>query len=141
VLLVQAVLAVAGAGRADTAAAGARARGRLAFAGVAGTCCGWCCCVRCGPGWPPARGLARGGAGAGLGAAVALLAWWPLWLAGLAGDGGGLRLLGVPLAGVGFAGCCGPGWTCVRASGSRPTPARGWPSCSRASGRTSCSTR
>lgn len=39
----------------------------------------------------------------GLGAASALIAWWPLWWAGLADAAGGLRLLGVALAGAALA--------------------------------------
>ncbi|MGL6109538.1 MAG: sensor histidine kinase [Rubrivivax sp.] len=39
-----------------------------------------------------------------LGAAAALIAWWPLWWAGLTELGGGLRLLGVALAGASLAG-------------------------------------
>jgi two-component system, LytTR family, sensor histidine kinase AlgZ len=38
-----------------------------------------------------------------LGAAAALIAWWPLWWAGLAGSAQGLRLLGVALAGAALA--------------------------------------
>jgi two-component system sensor histidine kinase AlgZ len=38
-----------------------------------------------------------------LGAAAAVLAWWPLWWAGLADTGGGLRIPGVLLAGAALA--------------------------------------
>ncbi len=46
---------------------------------------------------------ARLGSLLALGAASALIAWWPLWWAGLADTGQGLRLLGVPLAGAALA--------------------------------------
>jgi two-component system, LytTR family, sensor histidine kinase AlgZ len=39
-----------------------------------------------------------------LGAAAALLAWWPLWWAGLADTAGGLHVPGVMLAGAALAG-------------------------------------
>jgi two-component system sensor histidine kinase AlgZ len=47
---------------------------------------------------------ARLGSLLALGAACALIAWWPLWWAGLADTGQGLRLVGVPLAGAALAG-------------------------------------
>jgi two-component system sensor histidine kinase AlgZ len=43
-----------------------------------------------------------------LGAGSALIAWWPLWWAGLADAGGGLHLAGVALAGAALAGAV---WT------------------------------
>ncbi len=50
------------------------------------------------------RSAARLGSLMALGAGSALIAWWPLWWAGLAETGQGLRLLGVPLAGAALAG-------------------------------------
>jgi len=47
---------------------------------------------------------ARLGSLLALGAASALIAWWPLWWAGLADTGHGLRLLGVALTGAALAG-------------------------------------
>jgi two-component system sensor histidine kinase AlgZ len=103
VLLVQAVLAVAALGTATGAADWLARQGALAFAGAGGTLL-WLvllCSLR--P-WLARWGQRlRAAAVLLLGAAVALLSWWPLWLAGLADAGGGLRLLGVPLAGAGFA--------------------------------------
>jgi two-component system, LytTR family, sensor histidine kinase AlgZ len=49
-------------------------------------------------------GAARLGSLLALGAASALIAWWPLWWAGLADAGAGLHLLGVALAGAALAG-------------------------------------
>ena len=104
VLLVQAVLAVAALCTAEHGADWLARQGAGAFAGAAGTVT-WLvllCSLR--PWLGRRAAWLRGSAVLGLGAAMALGAWWPLWLAGLAGDGGGLRLLGVPLAGAGFAG-------------------------------------
>ncbi len=103
VLLVQAVLAVVALSTADNAADWLARQGAGAFAGAAGTVL-WLvllCWLR--PWLARRTPLRRGAAVLSLGAVVALLAWGPLWLAGLAGDGNGLRLLGVPLAGAGFA--------------------------------------
>lgn len=104
VLLVQGVLAVAVLGTADGAADWLARQGAAAFAGAAGTLL-WLVLVctlqrrllQCRPALRAALLL-------GLGAALALAVWWPLWLIGLAGTGGGLRLLGLPLAGAGLAG-------------------------------------
>ncbi len=103
VLLVQAVLALAVLGHANGAGDWLARQGAAAFGGAAATVL-WLVLLcsmrnwlgRHSPGWRAAAVLA-------LGAGTALLAWWPLWLAGLADDGGGLRWAGVPLAGAGFA--------------------------------------
>lgn len=103
VLLVQAALAIAALGGADTLASWGARQAVFAFGGVAGTLL-WLvavCALR-----RPLRVLAaatRAGVVLGLGAAAALLAWWPLAWAGLAGEGHGLKLAAVGLAGVGFA--------------------------------------
>lgn len=103
VLLVQVALAIAALAGADTAAAWGSRQAVFAFAGVAGTLL-WLvtvCALR-----RPLRALGsagRAGVVLGLGAAAALLAWWPLDWAGLAGEAQGLKLAGVALAGVGFA--------------------------------------
>jgi two-component system sensor histidine kinase AlgZ len=139
VLLVQAALAVALAAR--------RAGTGGAPGGRAGLCRRWpatllwlvlVCALRPlrrprGPARVPVLGLGAAGGAAGLGAAVA-------W-AGLAGD----RRLALrrrarwpapALAALLWA------WLDLRSRIWQPaTPARGWPSCSRASGRTSCSMR
>ena len=103
VLLVQAVLAiVALAGATTTAEWGAR-QAVLAFGGVAGTLL-WLvavCALRQPLRHTPAA--ARTAAVLGLGGGAALLAWWPLAWAGLAGDAGLLRAAGLLLAGVAFA--------------------------------------
>jgi two-component system, LytTR family, sensor histidine kinase AlgZ len=103
VLLVQAVLAVVALSTATNSLDWLARQGAGAFAGAAGTVT-WLvllCALR--P-WlarrsPPVRGVSV----LALGAGVALGMWWPLWLGGLAADGGGLRWIGVPLAGAGFA--------------------------------------
>jgi two-component system, LytTR family, sensor histidine kinase AlgZ len=99
---VQAVLTVAVlAGSADGADWVAR-QGAAAFGGAAGTVL-WLVMLCSARRWLATHGMAlRGAVMLGLGALVALAAWWPLWLAGLA-DGGALRVLGVLLAGVGLA--------------------------------------
>ena len=103
VLLVQAVLAVVALSTASHGADWLARQGAGAFAGAAGTVT-WLvvlCALRR---WLGRRQpWLRGAVVLGLGALMALASWWPLWLAGLAGDGGGLRLVGVPLAGAGFA--------------------------------------
>lgn len=103
VLLVQAVLAVAALGGADTVSAWGARQAVFAFAGVAGTLL-WLVAVcalrhplrRAPPAW-------RAGAVLGVGAGASWLAWWPLAWAGLAGEATALRLVAVALAGVGFA--------------------------------------
>jgi two-component system sensor histidine kinase AlgZ len=103
VLLVQAVLAVVALCTAGNAADWLARQGAGAFAGAAGTVL-WLvllCWLR--PWLVRRQPFARAATVLVLGAAVALLSWVPLWLAGLADDGKGLRLLGVPLAGAGFA--------------------------------------
>ena len=65
---------------------------------------------------------ARLGSLLALGAACALIAWWPLWWAGLADTGQGLRLLGVPLAGAALAGAAWA-WLDLRARLWQPVDA------------------
>jgi two-component system sensor histidine kinase AlgZ len=65
---------------------------------------------------------ARLGSLLALGAAAALIAWWPLWWAGLADTGQGLRLLGVPLAGAALAGAAWA-WLDLRARLWQPVDA------------------
>jgi two-component system sensor histidine kinase AlgZ len=65
---------------------------------------------------------ARLGSLLALGAASALLAWWPLWWAGLADAGRGLHLLGVPLAGAALAGAAWA-WLDLRARMWQPVDA------------------
>lgn len=102
VLLVQAVLAVAVLAASTDAADWLARQGAAAFGGAAGTVL-WLVLLCSARRWLAAHGMAlRGAVMLGLGAGVALAAWWPLWLAGLA-DGGALRVLGVGLAGVGLA--------------------------------------
>lgn len=103
VLLVQAVLAIAALGGADTLPAWGTRQAVFAFGGVAGTLL-WlvavCALQR------PLRALGaavRAAVVLGLGGAAALLAWWPLAWAGLAGEGQVLSLAAVALAGLGFA--------------------------------------
>jgi two-component system sensor histidine kinase AlgZ len=104
VLLVQAVLAIAALGGADTLTAWGARQAVFAFGGVAGTLLwlvGVCALQR------PLRALgaaARAAVVLGLGGAAALLAWAPLAWAGLAGEGQALALTAVALSGVGFAG-------------------------------------
>ncbi len=57
-----------------------------------------------------------------LGAAAALIAWWPLWWAGLADAGGGLHVAGVALAGAVVAGAVWA-WLDQRARLWRPVDA------------------
>jgi len=103
VLLVQAVLAVAALSSASNGADWLARQGAGAFGGAAGTVL-WLvllCSLRR---WLiPRSAPVRGAAVLGLGAGVALLAWWPLWLAGLATDGDGLRAPGIALVGAGLA--------------------------------------
>jgi two-component system sensor histidine kinase AlgZ len=103
VLLVQVVLAIeALAGAGDLTGWGAR-QAVLAFGGVAATLM-WLvavCALR-----QPLRRVDlpwRTSGVLALGALTALAAWAPLWWAGLAGEGGPLRLLAVMLAGMAFA--------------------------------------
>ncbi len=102
VLLVQAVLAIAALGGAETVAAWGARQATLAFSGVAGTLLwlvGVCALRRL---LLAAGGAVRAGVVLGLGAASGLLAWWSLAWAGLVGDSV-LRLSAVALAGVAFA--------------------------------------
>ena len=103
VLLVQAVLAIVALGTADSPADWGARQAALAFGGVAGTLV-WLVAV-CGARRPLRRlGTApRAALVLALGALAALLAWAPLWWAGLAPWVGGLRGAAVLLAGAGFA--------------------------------------
>jgi len=103
VLFVQGVLAIVALGSATTVADWGARQAALAFGGVAGTL-SWLVAM-CALRRPlqhlaaPARlALVLGG-----GASAALLAWLPLWWAGLSGVSGGLRAVAVGLAGAAFA--------------------------------------
>ena len=103
VLLVQAALAIAALGGADSLPAWGARQAVFAFGGVAGTLL-WLvavCALR-----RPLRAVgaaARAAGVLGLGGVAALLAWWPLAWAGLAGEGHALKLVAVGLSGLGFA--------------------------------------
>jgi two-component system, LytTR family, sensor histidine kinase AlgZ len=103
VLLVQIVLAVVAMGSAQGAADWAQRQAALAFVGVVG-CLIWLvsvCALR-----KPLRAAStapRSGGVLALGALAALMAWWPVWWAGLGGPAHALRIVAVALAGVGFA--------------------------------------
>jgi two-component system sensor histidine kinase AlgZ len=102
VLLVQAVLAVAVLAGSQDGADWLARQGAAAFGGAAGTVL-WLVLVCAARRWLQRRGSTlRALAMPAAGAAVALLVWWPLWLAGLA-QGGSLRVAGVALAGAGMA--------------------------------------
>ena len=129
---------------ADGAGAWPRAAGGVAFAGLGGTLL-WLVLV-CALRAPlrrlaaPARGPWRRWCSVRAAALAGLLPLW--WLALRRAARRLARAGGVALAGAGLAGAAvglaGP----ARAHlGSRSRPACAWPSCSRASGRTSCSTR
>ena len=103
VLLVQAVLALVAMGGADNLADWGARQATLAFGGLAGTLL-WLVAV-CGA-RRPLRQLATAPRAAmvlAIGALAALMAWAPLWWAGLAPMTGGLRVAAVLLAGAGFA--------------------------------------
>ncbi|MBL8331663.1 MAG: histidine kinase [Rubrivivax sp.] len=103
VLLVQLVLALGVLATSQGPADWLARQGAAAFAGAAATVL-WLVVVCALRGWLMRREpLPRAGAALALGALAAWLAWVPLWLGGLAGDGGGLRWLGVPLLGAGLA--------------------------------------
>jgi two-component system sensor histidine kinase AlgZ len=101
VVLVQAVLAIVALGGADTVSEWGSHQAVLAFGGAAATLL-WLvplCALR-----QPlhrVRTAARAGAVLALGSGAALLAWWPLWWAGLAP--GGLRGPAVAAGGAAFA--------------------------------------
>ena len=122
VLLVQVVLAVGSLLTADRLADWMARQAAAAYGGAAGTVL-WLvvlCALRA---WLQARSApARAGAVLGLGALAALAAWAPLWALGLSGDGGGLRWLGVPLAGAAFAGALWA-WLALRARIWQPATA------------------
>ena len=103
VLLVQAVLALVALGSASSAADWGAHQAALAFSGVAGTLL-WLVTV-CGLRHPlhRARAPARAAVVLAIGGAAALVAWLPLWWAGLSGAAGGLRAAAVVMAGVAFA--------------------------------------
>ena len=103
VLLVQAALLVAALGTADSLPAWGPQWAVLAFVGVAGTLV-WLVAV-CAAKTPLHRAAPalRVAVVLALGAAAALLAWLPLWWAGLAGASGGLRVAALLLGGMGFA--------------------------------------
>jgi two-component system sensor histidine kinase AlgZ len=103
VLLVQAALALVALGGAETLADWGARQAALAFGGVAAALL-WLvlvCALR-----QPLRRVAahaRAAVVLAIGGAASLLAWVPLWWAGLAGDAGGLRVAAVALAGVALA--------------------------------------
>ena len=103
VLLVQAALALVALGGAETLADWGARQAALAFGCVAATLL-WLvlvCVLR-----QPLRRVqahARAAVVLAIGGAASLLAWVPLWWAGLAGDAGGLRVTAVGLAGVALA--------------------------------------
>ena len=103
VLLVQGVLALVALGGAEGPADWGARQAALAFGGLAGTLL-WLVVV-CGARRPLRRlGTApRAALVLAAGAVAALLAWAPLWWAGLAPVAGGLRVAAVLLAGAGFA--------------------------------------
>jgi len=103
VLLVQAVLALVAMGGADNLADWGARQATLAFGGLAGTLL-WLVAV-CGA-RRPLRQLATAPRAAmvlAIGAVAALMAWAPLWWAGLAPMTGGLRVAAVLLSCAGFA--------------------------------------
>jgi two-component system sensor histidine kinase AlgZ len=103
VLLVQLVLALVALGGAQTLVDWGARQAALAFGGASGTLL-WLVAV-CALRQPLARGdlAPRAAIVLGLGAVAALLAWAPLWWAGLAGEAGALRVAAIVLAGVAFA--------------------------------------
>ena len=104
VLGVQAVLAVGVLAGAGSLGEWVARQSAAMFVGVAGTML-WLVTV-CALKAALARrsAAARQGSLLALGAAAALIAWWPLWWAGLADSGAGIHLLGVALAGAALAG-------------------------------------
>ena len=104
VLGVQAVLAigalVGAAGVGDWVARQSAAM----FIGLAGTLLWLVAVCACKPALARFAPAARLGGLLALGAAAALLAWWPLWWAGLVSVRPGLPLLGVAMAGAALAG-------------------------------------
>jgi two-component system, LytTR family, sensor histidine kinase AlgZ len=103
VLLVQMVLALVAMGSAQAWTDWLQHQAALAFVGVA-ACLMWLvavCALR-----KPLRAASsapRNGMVLMLGAMAALLAWWPVWWAGLGGPAFALRITAVALAGVAFA--------------------------------------
>ncbi len=102
-LLVQAVLMIVALADASSMADWAARQAALSFGGLTGTLL-WlvsiCALQR------PLRGAEvpmRATFVLVVGAVAALFGWWPLWWAGVAGDGGALRAAAVALAGVAFA--------------------------------------
>jgi two-component system sensor histidine kinase AlgZ len=103
VLLVQVVLLVAALADARGVADWLAREAVLAFGGVAGTLL-WLVSV-CGlrRALSAADAALRSSVVLGLGAVAAVLAWLPLWAAGLAGEAQPFRLAGIVLAGFGLA--------------------------------------
>ncbi len=102
-LLVQAVLAIAALGLADSAAGWLAVQAALAFAGVVAT--GLWLVLVCGARRPLRRlgSAPRAATVLALGALTALLAGAPLWWAGLADPVGGLRVAATALGGAALA--------------------------------------
>jgi two-component system, LytTR family, sensor histidine kinase AlgZ len=103
VLLVQIALGLLAMGSAQGVADWLQRQAALGFVGVL-ACLIWLvsvCALR-----KPLRAASiapRSGTVLALGALAALMAWWPVWWAGLGGPAHGLRITAVALAGVAFA--------------------------------------
>jgi len=104
VLGVQAVLAIGALIGAGSVGDWMARQSAAMFVGVAGTLLWLVAACACKPLLARRSSAARLGGLLALGAAAALLAWWPLWWAGLVGAGQGLSLLGAALAGAALAG-------------------------------------
>ena len=104
VLGVQAVLAIGALVAAGGAGDWLARQSAAMYVGVAGTVLWLVAVCALKPRLARRAPTVRAGSLAALGAAAALIAWWPLWWAGLAEAGQGLHLLGVALAGAALAG-------------------------------------